>query len=248
MVFDLMVIEDEIEFEYNEKSEKGPSKWGDLNKEWETCKNGTIQSPIDLFPDRLTIVRNRQHWEMNYISTQATLNNSGHDISLHWVFGEAGSIKINGTEFFLKQTHWHIPSEHTINGIRYDMEMHMVHISTDKKIAVIGIFYKLGFTDPFLYQVMKRASNISEKGTGKNIGIINPNLINIWKRHMHYRYIGSLTTPPCTEGVIWTIKRRVRTVSDKQIELLRGAVQEYARMNARPIQALNERDIKLYVY
>ncbi|XP_073111244.1 alpha carbonic anhydrase 7-like [Elaeis guineensis] len=164
---------------------------------------------------------------------------------LEWVEG-GGWIRINGTEYQLKQCHWHSPSEHTIDGKRFDLEIHMVHESSDEKIAVVGIIYKTGRPDTFLSELMehiKEVADTEEKET--NVGIVDPRHVKIGSRK-YYRYMGSLTTPPCTQGVVWTITKKVRTVSREQVRLLREAVHDSAENNARPIQPINQREIQFY--
>ncbi|GMN39249.1 hypothetical protein TIFTF001_008475 [Ficus carica] len=240
--------EDESEFDYTRGSEKGPHRWGELKKEWEVCKNGEMQSPIDLANQRAKIVRRLGKLTRSCIPSNATIKNRGHDISVQWDIGKAGSIKINGTEYFLHQAHWHSPSEHTVNGRRYDMELHMVHESKDEngniKNAVVGVLYKLGRSDNFLSKLMKDITAMSDKKEQKRMGVIDPSEIKLGGKK-YYRYLGSLTVPPCTEGVIWTISTKIRTVSRQQVKILRVAVHDYAEENARPVQPINSRDIHL---
>ncbi|XAR69153.1 Carbonate dehydratase [Bertholletia excelsa] len=242
-------VEDEREFDYAEGSEKGPRRWGELKKEWAACKSGGMQSPIDMSNQRVRIIQRSREMKRNYIPTNAIVKNRGHDISLQWVFREAGSIKINGTDYFLQQAHWHSPSEHSINGRRYDMELHMVHVNPDpnvkNKIAVHGVLYKIGRPDEFLFQLMKNISSMTDKKAERNMGVIDPKGIKLGSSK-YYRYMGSLTVPPCTEGVIWIINKKVRTVSRDQVKLLREAVHDYAERNARPVQPINSREIYLY--
>lgn len=158
-------------------------------------------------------------------------------MQLKWETG-AGTLEINGTEYVLKQCHWHSPSEHTINGKKFALELHMVHESQDGKAAVVGILYTIGRPDSFLSSVSSTYKSYTISlfnyfskvytlnhfvfhqltdrlrlvaGTGENetiAGIVNPKEIKIGSRK-YYRYMGSLTTPPCTENVIWTIVRKV---------------------------------------
>lgn len=241
-------VEDESEFDYIKGSEKGPSHWGELKKEWETCKSGTMQSPIDLSSHRVRVVPQLGDLKKYYKPQNATIKNRGHDIELKWE-GDAGSININGTKFFLHQCHWHSPSEHTINGRRYDLEVHMVHESKSangkKKIAVVGLLYKVGGPDPLLNKLSKFIKSMVNEESEKNIGVIDPSEIKLGGKK-YYRYLGSLTVPPCTEGVIWTINKKIRSVSKSQIKLLREAVHDHAERNSRPIQPLNRRGIQLY--
>ncbi|XP_038698071.1 alpha carbonic anhydrase 7-like [Tripterygium wilfordii] len=238
-------VEDEREFDYLNNSEKGPRHWGEIKKEWEECKNGTLQSPIDLTDQRVKKIPKLLQMKKCYKPCNATLKNRGHDISLQWEELKAGSIEINGTSYFLKQCHWHSPSEHTINGRRYALEMHMVHLSPDQNITVIGLLYQLGAADPFLSKLIKDIRSLSDEKPEIPMGVIDPSDIKMYGSR-YYRYLGSLTTPPCTEGVIWNVNTKIRTVSRGQVKLLREAVHDYAEENARPVQLQNSRDVHLY--
>lgn len=242
-------VEDESEFDYIEGSAKGPKHWGELKKEWSTCKDGKMQSPIDLWSQKVKVIPNSGNpLKRSYKPQNATIMNRGHDIALRWE-GDAGSININGIDFYLQQFHWHSPSEHTINGRRYNLEMHMVHSSRqpngNNKIAVVSFLFKIGFPDPLISKLAKHILPLVEEDQEKNLEVIDPSEINMGGKN-YYRYIGSLTTPPCSEGVIWTINQKIRTVSWDQVKLLREAVHESAESNARPEQPLNGREIQFY--
>ncbi|XP_022767266.1 alpha carbonic anhydrase 7-like [Durio zibethinus] len=242
-------IEDEREFDYLENSGKGPSQWGDLKKEWAACKNGDLQSPIDMSSLRVTVIKKSGELKKRYKPCHAVVKNRGHDISLQWLNQDAGSIKINGTEYFLQQAHWHSPSEHTINGRRYALELHMVHQCQDPKVknnlAVIGLLYKFGAPDAFLSKLISNITSMNDHVQEREMGFIDPSLIKMGGKK-YYRYMGSLTVPPCTEGVIWTMNKKIKTVSRDQVRALRKAVHDYAEANARPVQPLNRRQIELY--
>ncbi|KAL2323194.1 hypothetical protein Fmac_027573 [Flemingia macrophylla] len=241
-------IEDESEFDYIKGSEKGPSHWGELKKEWETCKTGTMQSPIDLSSHRVRMLPKLGELKKFYKPQNATVKNRGHDIEVKWE-GDAGSININGTEFFLHQGHWHSPSEHTINGRRYDLELHLVHESKSTngkgKIAVVGLLFKIGRPDPILNKLSNFIKSMVDQEGEKSIGMMDPSEIKLGGKK-YYRYLGSLTVPPCTEGVIWTINKKIKSVSRAQVKLLREAVHDHAERNSRPVQPLNRRGIQLY--
>ncbi|XP_047152075.1 alpha carbonic anhydrase 7-like [Vigna umbellata] len=206
--------EDEPEFGYDEDSPNGPEYWGDIKEAWAACKTGQMQSPIDLSRNVVQLIPKAgglKYWTYN--PQYATLSNRGHDVAVD-LRGDAGSIDIDGSSFFLQQIHWHWPSEHTIDGRRLiSLHNHFFSVKENEEESVTEI-------DP------------SEIMSGK----------------MFYRYIGSLTAPPCTEGIIWTIDKEIRTVSIGQVELLKNSVLiPYAPRNARPLQPLNQRSVRLYV-
>ncbi|XP_071690367.1 alpha carbonic anhydrase 7-like [Rutidosis leptorrhynchoides] len=238
-------VDDEHEFTYDVNSPNGPQHWGEIHPEWSICNQGDMQSPIDLTHKRVQVTSKLGKLDRDYKPANATLVNRGHDMMLRWT-GAAGHIHINGTEYLLNQLHWHTPTEHTINGRRFNLELHMVHQSTEGNVAVIGIMYKIGRPDSLLTMIEPHMrATASTRGVETSTGIIDPRDIKIGSRK-YYRYIGSLTTPPCTQNVIWTIVRKVRTVSREQLRIIREAVHDEADANARPIQALNDRWLKLY--
>ncbi|KAK1287310.1 Bifunctional monodehydroascorbate reductase and carbonic anhydrase nectarin-3 [Acorus calamus] len=238
-------VEDEREFSYEEGSENGPGHWGSIHEDWAVCDEGEMQSPIDLSHKRVHVVSHLGHLRRSYRPSAATMINRGHDIMLKWEHG-AGSVWMNGTKYVLNQLHWHWPSEHTVNGRRFTMELHMVHESEDGKIAVVGILYKLGRADNFLSKMEDYIRKITDIHDGKEeVGVVDPREIRRGSRK-YYRYIGSLTTPPCTEGVVWTMVAKIRTVSREQLKLLKEAVHDDTKMNARPMQAINDRTVQFY--
>ncbi|MFS7975626.1 putative carbonic anhydrase [Helianthus anomalus] len=125
----------------------------------------------------------------------------------------------------------------------FNLDLHLVHQCIDAKVAVVGILYKIGRPDSFLAKMepyLKAVSSTRE--VEKSVGTIDPRQIKIGSRK-YYRYIGSLTTPPCDQNVIWTI---VRTVSREQLRIICEAIHDEANAKARPVQALNNRWLKLY--
>ncbi|CAK7325676.1 unnamed protein product [Dovyalis caffra] len=222
-------MNDEREFDYDRKGEKGPARWGEIHPEWSACSDGSMQSPIDLHNGRVEIMSHLGRLNRSYKPSNSTLRNRGHDMMLSWE-GGAGNIRINGSEYVLKQCHWHSPSEHTINGRRLDLEAHMVHESLDGKVAVVGIMYKIGRPDSFLSSLIDHLQSVAgTREQDKVVGVVDPKNIKIGSRK-YYRYIGSLTTPPCTENVAWTIVGKVMTVAREQVRLLRVAVHDMGRI------------------
>ncbi|XP_062117850.1 alpha carbonic anhydrase 4-like [Humulus lupulus] len=234
--------DDESPFSYIEGTGKGPKKWGEIDPHWKICDKGKLQSPIDLLDQRVQVFPNLGKLKRDYRPAPATVRNRGHDITVKWK-GHAGKININGTDYGLLQCHWHSPSEHTFNGTRFDLELHIIHLSSSGEIAVVAITYKYGRPDPFLTRLFEHINSVGHEE--KDLGIINPGNIKFGSRK-YYRYIGSLTVPPCTEGVIWTIVKKVRTVSREQVHALREAVHDGYEANARPTQKLDGRLVWMY--
>ncbi|XP_072980395.1 alpha carbonic anhydrase 7-like [Typha angustifolia] len=238
-------VENEEDFSYLNGTETGPENWGNIRPDWAACGNGQMQSPIDLLDMNVQILPQLGELNASYKPSNAVLKNRGHDIKLEWQ-GDAGGIQINGTDYSLKQVHWHSPSEHTINGRRYALEAHLVHVSADNNIAVVGILYRIGLPNSFLVELGKYIKRISDVPEGEVVvGVVNPRRIK-WESRNYYRYMGSLTVPPCTEGVVWSVLDKVGTVSKRQVDLLREAVDDDAEMNARPIQPTNGRPVGFY--
>ncbi|CAI0439807.1 unnamed protein product [Linum tenue] len=245
-LFPVNNADDESAFTYGEKSGKGPRRWGEINPHWQACKNGSMQSPIDLIDTRVQVLSHLGRLNRDYKPAPATVKNRGHDITVRWK-GDAGEIKINGTKYKLLQFHWHSPSEHTINGSRYELELHLVHKCSQGNLAVVAIVYKYGRPDRMLTkeQLFHHIRSV-DPNHDKELGIVNPGDIKFGRSRKYYRYIGSLTVPPCTEGVIWTIVKKVRTVSREQVRALREAVHDGFKRNARPTQPLDGRPVYEY--
>ncbi|TYI10493.1 hypothetical protein E1A91_A09G130600v1 [Gossypium mustelinum] len=236
-------VGNECPFTYSEGSGKGPKEWGHLNPDWKLCETGKLQSPIDLLTGKLQVQPNLGKLKRDYKPAPALVKNRGHDITVRWK-GEAGKININGTDYELLQCHWHSPSEHTFNETRYELELHLVHISAHRGIAVIAIVYKYGRPDPFLTRLFHHIKTINGKEE-KHLGMVNPGDIKFGSRK-YFRYMGSLTVPPCTEGVVWTVINKVRTASRDQVKALRDAVHDGFEANARPTQPLDGRPVLFY--
>ncbi|CAN1256327.1 Alpha carbonic anhydrase 4 [Linum perenne] len=196
------------EFNYEEGSERGPSKWGTLKPEWKVCAKGKSQSPIELY-HTVKHAPNLGHLNRSYKSASATIGSNGHVVELDWE-GDAGGIKIRKTSYKLIQCHWHTPTEHSVYGKRFDMELHMVHKTSHGTIAVVAFMYMFGESDPFLTKLLP---HIISLGSGKkSLGKVNPLEVGFSSNEHYYRYEGSLTTPPCTEGVTWTIFQQVSSL------------------------------------
>ncbi|KAK4583098.1 hypothetical protein RGQ29_026042 [Quercus rubra] len=234
-------VGEEPEFDYIEGSPKGPQHWGELKPEWAECKDGQSQSPINILNKNVKIASKTGDLRLNYKASNATVKNTGFSIE-----GDAGSIHIDGKDYPLQQCHWHLPSEHLINGKRYELELHMAHIDASNKISVAHAqFYQIGEPDSFLSKFTEEIKSLVKKKEERPKGVIDPRDSNM-EAVKYYKYNGSQTFPPCAEGITWIINEKVNTVSNEQVQLLREANFDYAKNNARPVQALNGREIFRY--
>ncbi|XP_002528758.2 alpha carbonic anhydrase 1, chloroplastic [Ricinus communis] len=227
----------------------GPSNWGKLNPNFTSCGSGKLQSPININRDRTVINKNLKPLLKGYKRANATLATNGAVVGVHYE-SDCGGMNINNKMYALKQMHWHSPSEHMIDGIQYPLELHMVHQLGDGSYSVIAILYQYGEADPYLAQIEKSLDQLAEevnKG-GKEaqvpLGIINPKILKRSSRRF-FRYVGSLTTPPCTEDVIWNIIPTVRTVSKNQVRALKAPLNQAYKNNCRPLQSLNGRKVEI---
>ncbi|XP_051138792.1 alpha carbonic anhydrase 4-like [Andrographis paniculata] len=232
-------VDDERPFSYDVDAPNGPPNWGILNPNWTLCETGKSQSPVNIFTRRVVVQPSFRSVRRRYKPAPAVIKNRGHDIEVE-LTGDGGGIIINRIEYKLVQLHWHIPSEHTVNGVRYDMELHLVHVTLRGDIAVVGLLYMLGSSDLFLRRISPYLQSANEKGV--NLGIIKPSNIK-FRGKEYFRYNGSLTTPPCSENVIWTVLKKVQTVSMQQIRAVKDAVDDGGAGNARPTHPLNGRSV-----
>ena len=212
----------------------GPGNWGKLKPEYSTCGAGVQQSPVDIAVSH-SIDADLSEIEFFYRPTNLNVLNNGHTIQAN--YGEGSTITVNGDNYELLQFHFHTPSEHTLNGEAYDMEVHLVHKNAEGKLAVVGIFMEEGSANNALepvWQNMPAKADITNKVA--SIKINGADLLpNDSSEYFHYK--GSLTTPPCTESVSWYVLKTPTQVSAEQIEAFASLVQE----NARPTQPLHRR-------
>ncbi|NP_001242755.1 alpha carbonic anhydrase 1-like precursor [Glycine max] len=231
----------------------GPEYWGSLSPSYAACSHGKSQSPVELMKTDIVINKQLKNLNRNYLPTNATLVDNIFNIGVHFE-GKVGDININGKNYSLKQLHWHSPSEHMANGRIHDAELHLVHLTEDNyNIAVVAVLYKLGDPDPLISQFEDKLVDLEKEIRAGNkdaqiaIGTFDVEEINR-SSHRYYRYVGSLTTPPCKEGVTWNILGKLRTLSKKQLELLKAPLGPEFKHNARPFQQLNGRKIQMYYH
>lgn len=231
------------------KGPKGPENWGSIKPEWKTCSSGSKQSPINIVNDNATIDESLEPLKSDYRKAKATLVNNGYNVELRYDEG-VGNVLVDGIKYSLQQLHWHTPSEHTIDGERFPLEMHMVHKTEDGKVAVIGTLYRLGNSDSFIKQFVEKFKELgkekcSEKEQAEiSVGVVKNNKLKRFSKN-YYRYIGSLTTPPCSEEITWTILGKIREITSDQLAAIQAPLSGEYLNNSRPVQPLHTRTVRL---
>lgn len=208
----------------------GPEHWGALSPDFQVCGTGREQSPIDL---RWPIPAPTGHIETAFRDMPLRIVNNGHTIQVNC---EPGSqSRIDGVVYDLLQFHFHHPSEHLLAGKRFDMECHFVHKSAAGGLAVLGVFIQPGAENAALKPVFDAMP--AQAGPEQAVAMsIRPEALLPADRH-YFRYAGSLTTPPCSEGIVWSVYRQPIEASAAQI---RKFAQAFAG-NARPVQPQHRR-------
>ncbi len=208
----------------------GPDHWGSLDPGFAVCSNGREQSPIDLTGAEREAL---SEIGFEYAPSQISIGNNGHSIQVDY---QAGSgIVLDGTRYGLVQFHFHHRSEHTVDGADFPLELHLVHADNDGALAVVGVFLEEGAANEALAPVWRHLP--AKAGpTALVAGTVDAAAL-LPERRTTWRYAGSLTTPPCSEGVSWLVLTEPVTASREQIE----AFSAVFPVNNRPVQPLNGR-------
>ena len=202
----------------------GPAKWGDLSEEYATCKTGKEQSPVDLpAADAAKTIQVTG----NYASGTSTIEDTG--LGVKASFEEGMTLTSGENTYNLLQFHYHTPSENTIAGKSFPLTAHLVHADGDGNLAVLGVMFEEGAANP---EVQKTIDNIG-KQVDVDVKAMLPSDMTV------YNFKGSLTTPPCSEGVNWHVLTTPVTASKEQID----ALVKLQGNNARPVQPMNDRAI-----
>ena len=219
-------------FEY--EGEDGPAHWGDLSPAYIACKTGTAQSPIDL---KGAAGADLPNLGFAWLSGAPTILNNGHTIQVSLPAG--GTLTTAGAEFPLAQFHFHAHSEHTVDGKTTPLEIHFVHKNAAGELAVVGVLVEEGAENATLGKLFASLPADKDGKTTLTESIDPATLLPTDK--LYYRYAGSLTTPPCSEGVKWHVLKSTITASKAQIE----AFTKLYENDARPVQPLGTRDLQI---
>ncbi len=214
-------------------AENGPDVWGRLSADYALCAEGSRQSPIDL---RNPTQASLPAISFNYRPTPLTVHNNGHTIEVAST-GE-NWLEVGNERYSLLQYHFHAPSEHTVEGRSFDMEMHLVHRNDEGALAVIGVLIRRGrrhVAFDRVWEHLPQAAGDMERIEGVSVNPVD--LLPPDRRA--YRYDGSLTTPPCSQDVNWYVITTPIEMSEAQI----AAFEAIVHKNNRPVQALNGREV-----
>ena len=212
----------------------GPSHWGDLDPAFKMCKEGKNQSPIDL---KGFIEADLKPISVSYATHPVEIVNNGHSIQVNVAPG--GTLTIDGHTFELKQFHFHSPSENLIEGKSFPMEAHFVHADKDGNLAVIAVMIEEGKKNDLMEALWKYMPEKAGEKVALSGSTMNPEDLLPSDRD-YYRFNGSLTTPPCSEGVWWIVLKKPVTVSKEQVEKFQHVMHH---PNNRPVQPVNARPV-----
>lgn len=218
--------------DWSYQGDTGPDHWATLSAGYSACGSGRSQSPIDLTDAGEKRIDNV---EFRYQPTEVTVAESAHTIK---ATVPAGShILLDGKRFDLKQFHFHAPSEHRVDGKLADGELHLVHQGPQGTLAVVGLMLEKGDSNRALAPLVTAVPEVSPDNPATGVSIDTAALLPEDRRS--YRYLGSLTTPPCSEGVRWIVMTAPVSLSSQQLEQLAEAMPR----NNRPVQPLNDRTL-----
>lgn len=211
---------------------QGARHWGSMEPGFALCKSGKEQSPIDITMDGAS---KPAPIGFGYTPGNAEVINNGHTVQINLAAG--GQIQLDGVDYALLQFHFHTPSEEKIRGQAYPLVAHLVHKSAAGQLAVVAVLFEEGAENQALKAVF---SNLPAKA-GDTVplagGFNASDLLPAYKGY--YKFTGSLTTPPCSEGVRWQVLKQRVELSKAQL----AAFRKLYKMNARPVQPLHGRKV-----
>ncbi len=220
-------------FEWSYQGNTGPEKWGELKPEYATCKSGHNQSPVDLAS--AAVPAQLGNISFHYQESELDVINNGHTLQID--HNSDSYVTLDGVRYNLVQFHFHGPSEHIVDGNSHAMEAHLVHQSEDGALAVLGVLMDIGDDNPFISSIWDIQPNHGERKTVEHVKIDVSDILPSDKTY--FKYSGSLTTPPCTEGVHWVVFSDTVTVSQEQVAHFKSMFE----LSARPVQPLHSRSV-----
>jgi carbonic anhydrase len=229
VAFGVALAQEGVHWSY--EGESGPDHWGDLDRKFAACAKGVEQSPVDI-PASAPV--NPANITFSYQPSAVNIFNNGHTVQV--TYDKGSSITLDGTTYDLWQFHFHAASEHAIGGAHDPLEIHLVH-RNGESLAVVGVLLKAGAENPAYAPVMQNLpTQVSEQPAPVAGATVDANQLLPAQRG-YWRYNGSLTTPPCSEGVKWLVMHDPVELSEAQI----AAFTSLYKNDARPLQPFNAR-------
>lgn len=208
--------------------------WAELDHANSACKLSKEQSPIDIEENKARKIP-LAALNFDYTAGPAALVNNGHTVQVNLPAGSM--LKTGDEQANLLQFHFHTPSEEKVNGVAYPMVAHFVHKSADGKLSVVAVLFKEGKQNTALAPVF---ASLPAAGTPHELAMFDPAAV-LPANRAYFKFTGSLTTPPCTDGVRWQVLKHAVELSKEQIAAFRSVY----KMNARPVQPLNGRLVEV---
>jgi carbonic anhydrase len=227
----------EGEHHWSYSGETGPAQWAALKADYSACGLGKMQSPIDI-RDSVAKKGALPAIAFDYKPSPLKIIDNGHTIQVDYAPGSF--ITVQGKRYELVQFHFHKPSEEKINGKSADMVAHLVHKDADGNLAVVAVLLKTGQPNKLVETLWKNLPPEREKETAVEGVQVNAADLLPANKAAYYAFTGSLTTPPCSEGVTWFVLRTPTSISSTEV----ARFAKLYPMNARPTQPLNGREIR----
>lgn len=229
-------VSDDVNWGYS--GEGAPENWGNLSDKYSECSEGREQSPIDIDTNAVDSDGDAPGLLFAYKDEEIHSTNTGMFVKVKYD-EKSSHIVIDEREYNLIEIHPHTPSEHTIDGESFPMEMHLVHRALGGQLAVVGVMFRLGETHPavqhFIDAVPINPDDDYFPSEHFNAADLLPT------GNFHYGYDGSLTTPPCSEGVKWQVMSEIQEVSQEQVDKISSLTGNIK--NNRPVQPLGDRTV-----
>jgi carbonic anhydrase len=220
-----------IHWSYEGKA--SPEHWGELSEGWQTCQKGMYQSPVDIINP---VAANQPPLNLNFYTHTKSIINNGHTIQIN--VHDEDEFMLDKQRWTLKQFHFHAPSENHINGKSFPLEAHFVHANSAGELAVVAVMLVPGKANSALETILNVVPKQLQQETPLHQAL---SLAELFPQDKHYyRFSGSLTTPPCTEGVIWLVMKQPIEASATQLARFTNALRS---KNNRPLQPLHGRQI-----
>ena len=225
----------ETDVHWSYEGDEGPEHWGELSDDFIRCRDGLNQSPVDIVA---TVHADLPELNFEYHGSPLRETHNGHSIQLSVSPGNYLEMPEIEQKVELQQAHFHSPSEHAVGGKLYDMEIHLVHTKEDGGLVVVGIMIEEGEEDPMLNRIWSFMPKKTGDSTESPLTVFEAGILPPTSEY--YTYNGSLTTPPCSEGVRWIVLKEHLSASAEQIARFK---QRVGPATNRPLQNPNSRFI-----